>query len=560
MIEEGLQTPPGDEVSCRVRLDESLRLQRFFARLLDEVLHLGADTVSFTSDGVALSVVISQAKKSVKTTTLKSGWLAPMLAWLAERAVGDSAHRAAIDYSNPEINFSAALRNQDTITSFRVSGASMLSKKHTVQLTQFSTKTVKAHLADFDISSGQFEQVLASKNGLVVLADPVSRAGRGVLCAYLALSSAHYAGELENGLNFDGMAEFCGSHAVVVLTQARDAVEALLKLRQHGVDVTDCHLCGAVAQGMIKKVCSSCGRAAPVDAKVLASIPEALRPTGNYNYLVGRGCGQCGHTGYRGALLVQSIAVVTDEVRRALQAGADERALLSLLYPAGTRTLLEDGVAKCLSGRCTFESLFALTRTMPDSYLPFLKKRVVAELAPTALPGFDSEFFNGEAGEAQRPLTGRGAFTGNPTDSAPSDDPLFSPAKLRTSRAKPLLVIAEDDGDQRAILEMVLKSADYEVHLAGDGREGMKLVETKYPDLVITDLMMPNMDGSEFVSALKADARFRDIPVLVLTVMNDSEKEFKLLTIGADDYLEKTIQRKILLKRVENLIKRTKRG
>ena len=67
---------------------------------------------------------------------------------------------------------------------------------------------------------------------------------------------------------------------------------------------------------------------------------------------------------------------------------------------------------------------------------------------------------------------------------------------------------------------------------------------------------MPKMDGSDLVKRLKNDSKLKEIPILVLTVISDVDKEYALLTLGADDYCEKTIQRKILLRRVENLLKR----
>jgi CheY-like chemotaxis protein len=124
--------------------------------------------------------------------------------------------------------------------------------------------------------------------------------------------------------------------------------------------------------------------------------------------------------------------------------------------------------------------------------------------------------------------------------------------------SKPLILIVEDDVDQRSIVEMVLKESDYEVLTASDGIEALRVLGRSRPDLIISDLMMPNLDGAEFVKRLKSDKRFNSIPVLILTVINDMEKEFHLLSLGVDDYCEKTVQRKILLKRIENLLKRTR--
>lgn len=125
-------------------------------------------------------------------------------------------------------------------------------------------------------------------------------------------------------------------------------------------------------------------------------------------------------------------------------------------------------------------------------------------------------------------------------------------------KTKPLVMIVEDDKDQRGIIELVLKDNDYEVVVAEDGIEALRILGRVRPDLIISDLMMPNLDGTELVKRLKSDKRLSKIPVLILTVLSDMEKEYKLLALGVDDYCEKTVQRNILLKRVENLIRRSK--
>ncbi|MCO6431894.1 MAG: response regulator [Deltaproteobacteria bacterium] len=132
--------------------------------------------------------------------------------------------------------------------------------------------------------------------------------------------------------------------------------------------------------------------------------------------------------------------------------------------------------------------------------------------------------------------------------------------KLGVKRSRALILLAEDDPDQRDLIAMVLKDEKYDVISCGDGDEAWILLQKEIPDLVITDVMMPGVDGPELIKRLKGEARTKNIPVLVLTVLDDREKEFSLLSLGADDYCEKTMQRKILLKRVENLLKRSKRA
>jgi CheY-like chemotaxis protein len=128
---------------------------------------------------------------------------------------------------------------------------------------------------------------------------------------------------------------------------------------------------------------------------------------------------------------------------------------------------------------------------------------------------------------------------------------------VRAEPSKPVILIAEDDPDQRSILELVLTGAGYDVDFAFDGEMALEKLRIALPDLLIVDLMMPRIDGAELVRRLRSDPRFAMLPLLVLTVVSDQDREFELLALGADDYCEKSMQRKILLQRIENLIKRS---
>ena len=123
---------------------------------------------------------------------------------------------------------------------------------------------------------------------------------------------------------------------------------------------------------------------------------------------------------------------------------------------------------------------------------------------------------------------------------------------------RPYIILAEDDADQRTLMAMLLVAQKYEVKAVNDGAEALVAIKERHPSLLITDLMMPNMDGFQLVTALKEDLCTADIPILVLTVLDDPDKEYQLLSLGVDDYCEKTVQKKIILKRIENLLARTK--
>ena len=112
------------------------------------------------------------------------------------------------------------------------------------------------------------------------------------------------------------------------------------------------------------------------------------------------------------------------------------------------------------------------------------------------------------------------------------------------------LVVVEDDPDLREVLKESLSREGYEVFAAEDGVLGLELVHEVQPDLVCLDVMMPGKDGIEVCRELRADSRFRKVPILMLTAKGDESDVVLGLGIGADDYLIKPARPKELVARV----------
>ena len=116
------------------------------------------------------------------------------------------------------------------------------------------------------------------------------------------------------------------------------------------------------------------------------------------------------------------------------------------------------------------------------------------------------------------------------------------------------LLLLEDDLDQRGLLELLFKAEGYSVVCVDNGQEGLEAIRERQFDVIVCDVMMPVMDGLAFVEKLRLDDQHSRTPVLMLTAGSDSDLEFKLLENGANDFCEKNIQRKVLVKRVEKLL------
>lgn len=117
-------------------------------------------------------------------------------------------------------------------------------------------------------------------------------------------------------------------------------------------------------------------------------------------------------------------------------------------------------------------------------------------------------------------------------------------------------ILAIDDTPVNLMTLGAALSSEFDIQTAIAGTEGIALALACPPDLILLDIMMPGMDGFETCSRLKAEASLKNIPVIFLTALKDSEAEVKGLALGAADYLTKPINIEIARQRIRNLLER----
>ena len=124
---------------------------------------------------------------------------------------------------------------------------------------------------------------------------------------------------------------------------------------------------------------------------------------------------------------------------------------------------------------------------------------------------------------------------------------------------KERILIIDDDPDIRDVLDLSL-SEHYTIFAASNGKEGLEIVKTKNPDLIITDYNMPVMNGPEFCRHLRRDILLRHLPVIMLTGKGETRDMVTGIESGADDYLVKPFEPETLLARIRMILKRTIRS
>jgi CheY-like chemotaxis protein len=123
---------------------------------------------------------------------------------------------------------------------------------------------------------------------------------------------------------------------------------------------------------------------------------------------------------------------------------------------------------------------------------------------------------------------------------------------MEASVARILLV--EDEASLRRLIGYALETKGYEVLVAVDGRQGLEKARSESPNLILLDMVMPEMGGMEVLSALKNDPPLKDIPVLIVTASAQKEDAEKAIGMGAAGYLIKPFHVPTLYDKVEELL------
>jgi chemosensory pili system protein ChpA (sensor histidine kinase/response regulator) len=124
------------------------------------------------------------------------------------------------------------------------------------------------------------------------------------------------------------------------------------------------------------------------------------------------------------------------------------------------------------------------------------------------------------------------------------------------ARSMPLVMVVDDSITMRKVTSRILERNNYEVMVARDGLEAIEKMAEHVPDLVLLDIEMPRMDGYEVAQNMKADARLKDVPIMMITSRTGEKHRQRAFELGVERYLGKPYQEFELMRQVNEIFSR----
>jgi type IV pilus assembly protein PilB len=311
-------------------------------------------------------------------------------------------------------------------------------------------------------------------------------------------------------------------HLVLTTLHTNDASAAVTRLVDLGVDpyvIASSLLC-VLAQRLVRQNCPHC----VVVEKVNKTLLTRLGITGDNKTLdkikKGQGCEACQFSGYLGRLGIYEMLMVDNDLRKLIVQGASDTEIAEDARERGVKDLFGDCRDKLFQGVISVEELM---RVAPPPER-----------------------------EGRQPDMEQVAAAAPPVEQVAAAAPAEKAAEALGAQLRVLAV--DDDPFIRKMLQKVLTEAQYDVVLATDGEEALEKVYRERPDLIISDVVMPNMDGLSLVKKLKSQLQTSIIPVILLTSKDEVESEVEGLEAGADDYIPKPIVANLLLARINRVL------
>ncbi len=332
-------------------------------------------------------------------------------------------------------------------------------------------------------------------------------------------------------------------HLVLSTLHTNDALGAITRLQDMGIGAYKIasSLEAVIAQRLVRKLCKECKKISPPSEEEKKLIPFIRQMGYEPKFYHAEGCQSCGYTGYKGRIGVYEILIIDDEIKELISSGAPANVIKKMARKKGFRTLYEDALEHIAKGITDLKEVMRVISKASSLQVEQKGETAQSPAKPTtpvekeaATPGEVSET-NSEPG--QMPSAGE------------TEEDHESPRKVPR-----ILLVEDNEGMRKLARTLISKKTNWELYEAADGAQALELVNKVRPDLIVLDIMMPNMNGYEFLEKIRQNLATATIPVLILTALDSYENEVKGFSLGADDYLTKPYNINVLLARMKRLL------
>lgn len=316
-------------------------------------------------------------------------------------------------------------------------------------------------------------------------------------------------------------------HLVLSTLHTNDAPSAITRLLDMGVDsfVLADSLLAVIGQRLVRGICKKCKIPDPLTPQIFEQLDFIINPDRTKKFWKGAGCEACQYSGYVGRLGIFELLMLTPSIKESISRNVAAVTIKKAAEKEGYTMLCMNGIDKAFMGLTTIEEVF---RVAPPEY---------DDAAQESL---------------DKAMESRGPVSSSNEREADKPEPPSSIVSIRPEK----ILIVDDNRVVLKILTNILESQNYLTVSASNGIDALKIAYQEKPDLIITDYMMPEMDGMALITKLKSQLATRFIPIIMLTSKDEVDAEVEVINAGADDYLTKPVNPKRLIARINRLLNR----
>ncbi len=327
---------------------------------------------------------------------------------------------------------------------------------------------------------------------------------------------------------------------------------------------------GILSQRLVRTICPHCREEHNPDRKIIKKIEDKLGEEIYFLLYHGKGCDKCQNTGYQGRMGIHELLLITPEIRESIRnQTASEGKIRQLAKQEGMKTILDDALEKVKQGMTTIEEVervVIFAEEKDSSSYPFIcpqcKKNIEKEwktcpyCSYILLGGSGAEQTKGQGvpDSTARALINKNARVLPMPESISMPLP---PHNGNNDFSGYRILLADDDEEIGRSLVMHLLKNKFAVSIATNGREALDNIAKEKPHLLLTDLVMPKMDGYELIQKVRQNKTTASLPIIVLSQKGAVEDRLKGFELGSDDYLPKPFAPDEMLFRIKAVLKRT---